>query len=153
MPSRWHEIVGSVEQNAGGDEIVGIRGAASEGVHGHDFDVRCVLATHPLEYFAQAGIGAGDAVLCVHCAVKTSCEGGPVATARRREPVVGSPYRDERRSAVSVASEDAREVNAAEGEQAQLPCRSADLDDALECRYGFVDVAGLFEDTAERVEV
>src|SRR3954454_21679229 len=67
--------------------------------------------------------------------------------------MVGGPYRDERRVAVSVASEDARQVDAAEGEQPQLPCRSADLDDAFQCGDRFVDVAGLFEDTAERVEV
>ncbi len=44
-------------------------------------------------------------------------------------------------------------MDTAEGEQAQLPCRPSDLDDTFECRDRFVDLAGLFEDPAERVEV
>ena len=106
-----------------------------------------------LEHCAQTGLGAGVAVLGVHRAVKASCEGGPVAAARRLEPVVGRPYREQRCVAVAVASQDTTEVDTAEGEEAQLPCRPPDLDDSFERLDRFVDLAGLLEDPTERVEM
>ena len=109
-----------------------VRRVSGERVEGHDLDVGCVLATRLLEHGAQAGLGAGVAVLGVHRGVKAGREGGPVAAARRLEPMVGRPYREQRRVAVAMASQDPPEVDTAEREEAQLPCRPPDLDDAFE---------------------
>ena len=105
------------------------------------------------EHCAQSVLGAGVAVLGVHRGVEAGCEGGPVAAARRLEPVVGRPHREQRCVAVAVGSQDPPEVDTAEGEEAQLPRRPSDLDDAFERRDRFVDLAGLLEDPPERVEV
>lgn len=78
MPSRWHEIVGVVEQITSCGEIVSIRRAPNESVEGHDLDVGSRACCSS----AQAGLGAGVAVLGVHRGVQARCEGGPVAPAR-----------------------------------------------------------------------
>ena len=52
-----------------------------------------------------------------------------------------------------MGSQHPPEVDTAEGEEAQLPGRASDLDDAFERGDRFVDLAGLLEDAAECVEV
>ena len=153
VSSRGHQVVGGVEQVTGCGEVVGVRCAAGERVEGHDLDVGRVLVAGSFEHGAQPGLGGVVAVLGVHRGVEAGCEGGPVAAAGRLEPMVGRPYREQCGVAVAVGSQDPSEVDTAEGEEAQLPCRASDLDDAFECRDRFVDLAGLFEDTAECVEV
>ena len=153
MPGRWHQVVRGVEQVAGGGEVVGGRGVACESVEGQDLDVGCVLVACLFDHRAQSGLGAVVAVFGIHRGVETGCEGGSVAAAGRLEPVVGCSHREQCSVAVAVGSQDSPEVDTAEGEEAQLPGRASDLDDAFERRNRFVDVAGLLEDTPERVEV
>ena len=153
MPGRWHEIVGSIEQTTGFGEVSFVRGVSGEGVHGHDLDVGCVLATRLLEHGAQTGHRGGVPVLGVHRTVKAGREGRPLAAARRLEPVVGRLYREKRYVAVAVASQDTTKVDTAEREQAQLPCRPPDLDDSFEGLDRFVDLARLFKNPTERVKV
>lgn len=153
MPGRWHEIIGSGEQIAGFGEVVIIRGVAGERVHRHDLDVGRVLARGAFEHCPQTGLGGGVPVLSVHRTVKARREGGPVAAARRVEPMVGCPNRAYSCVAVAVASQDTTKVNTSEREETQLSCRPPDLDDSFEGLDRFVDLASLLENPAERVEV
>ena len=69
-------------RSTGCGEVVGVRGAACEGVEGHDLDVGRVLVAGLFEHGAQPGLGAVVAVFGIHRGVEAGCEGGPVAAAR-----------------------------------------------------------------------